>query len=154
MPQKMLQTMMDLLEQVGWTYELVPEEEGTLLLNYEQPDVGAWTCYALARERQQQCLFYSEFPVEIPKDRWSAVTEFLMLANYGMPIGNFEMNLDNGKIRFKTGIDIEGDRLSRALFKGIVQANLTMMTRYLPGVVEVGLEGVSPRDAIEEVESR
>lgn len=152
MSQKILQTMIDVLEKVGWPYELVPDEEGTLLLNYEQPGVGAWTCYAIAREGQQQCLFYSECPIEIPEERWSAVAEFLMLANFGMPIGNFEMNPDNGKVRFKTGIDVEGDRLSAALFKGILQANLTMMSQYLPGIVEVALEDSLPSYAIKKVE--
>ncbi len=147
----MLETIQDFLEEIDWEYYFNPEEE-TFLFNYEKPNVGAWTCYAVAREQQQQCLLYSECPVEILKERWSAVAEFLMLANFGMPIGNFEMDPDNGKIRFKTGIDVEGDRLSKALFKAMLKANLAMMAQYLPGIVRVGLEGASPVDVIEELE--
>ena len=148
----MWSTMIDFFEQTGWEFNPIVDGSQMIEAHYEQPDVGAWTCYAVARERQQQCLFYSQCPIQVPSDRWSAVAEFLTRANYGIPIGNFEMDLDNGEIRFKTGIDIEGDHLSTALFKGIVQANLMMMARYLPGIIRVGLEGVSPMTAIKALE--
>jgi len=83
-----------------------------------------------------------------------AVSEFLMQANSGMPMGNFEMNPKTGEIRFKTGIDVEGDRLSQALFEALVRTNLVMMTKYLPGIALVALEGGSPEAAIHEVESQ
>ncbi|MEL7039540.1 MAG: YbjN domain-containing protein [Cyanobacteria bacterium J06592_8] len=149
----MLQTMMDFFEEIDWAYDQLPDPPDTLMLYHEEPNVGGWTCYALARELQQQCLFYSECPIQIPEELWPAVSDFLMRANYGMPIGNFEMNLENGQIRFKTGIDIEGDRLSVPLFKAMVKANLTMMAQYLPGIVLVGLEERSPQVAIESIKS-
>lgn len=151
----MWSVMIDFFERVDWDYDPAIEgDEKTIAANYEQPDVGAWDCYAVARELQQQCLFYSQCPIQIPSDRWAAMAEFLTRANYGIPIGNFEINLDNGDIRFKTGIDIEGDRLSPALFNGIVQANLDMMTQYLPGIVRVGLESASPSQVITELEDQ
>ena len=149
----MWSTMIDFFEEIGWeSYPMVDHDPMMIEAHYEQADVGAWTCYAVARKTQEQCLFYSECPIQVPSDRWLAVAEFLTRVNYGIPIGNFEMNLDNGEIRFKTGIDIEGDRLSMPLFKGIVQANLAMMAQYLPGIIRVGLEGVSPMGAIKELE--
>jgi len=147
--------MIDFFKQADWDCDQTIEgDEKTIVANYEQPDVGAWDCYAVARELQQQCLFYSQCPIDMPSDRWAAVAEFLTRANYGIPIGNFEINLYNGDIRFKTGIDVEDDRLSAALFKGIVQANLAMMTKYLPGIVQVGLEEVSPTEAIAALEAQ
>lgn len=151
----MWSVMIDFFEQADWDYDPAIEgDEKTIAANYEQPDVGAWDCYAVARELQQQCLFYSQCPIQIPSDRWAAIAEFLTRANYGIPIGNFEINLDNGDIRFKTGINIEDDRLSPALFKGIVQANLDMMTQYLPGITRVGLESASPIQVIKNLEDQ
>jgi len=43
--------------------------------------------------------------------------KFLTRANYGMMIGNFEMDFTDGEIRYKTSIDVEGDKLSSALIK-------------------------------------
>ena len=57
--------------------------------------------------------------------------KFLIRANYGMMIGNFEMDFTDGEIHYKTSIDVEGDKLSSALIKRLVYANVMMMDEYL-----------------------
>ncbi len=79
--------------------------------------------------------------------------EFIAKANYGMMIGNFELDFTDGEIRYKTSIDVEGDRLSFALLKRLVYANVTMMDQYLPGIKLVLERGMSPEEAIAQIES-
>ena len=74
--------------------------------------------------------------------------KFLTRANYGMMIGNFEMDFTDGEIRYKTSIDVEGDKLSSALIKRLVYANVMMMDEYLPGIVSVTEGDMEPKDAI------
>src|SRR3972149_5772185 len=76
---------------------------------------GKWMCYAQAREEQEQFVFYSVCPINVPKERQPAVAEFLTRANYGMIIGNFEMDYSDGEVRYKTSIDVEGVELGRSL---------------------------------------
>lgn len=65
-----------------------------------------------------------------------------------MMIGNFEMDFTDGEIRYKTSIDVEGDKLSSALIKRLVYANVMMMDEYLPGIVSVTEGDMEPKDAI------
>jgi len=44
------------------------------------------------------------------------VNEFLTRANYGLNIGNFEMDFQDGEIRFKTAIDVEEVILRLSIF--------------------------------------
>jgi len=74
-------------------------------------------------------------------------------ANSGTIVGNFELDFAEGEIRYKTSIDVEGDRLSSALIKQMVYANVTMMDRYLPGIMSVIYSNVSPSDAIAQIEA-
>ncbi|WP_049790798.1 hypothetical protein [Trichormus azollae] len=53
------------------------------------------------------------------------IAECITRANYGMIIGNFELDFNDGEIRYKTSIDAEGERLSFALIKQVVYANVT-----------------------------
>lgn len=53
--------------------------------------------------------------MNVPEDRRLALAEFLTRANYGLFIGNFEMDWQDGEVRYKTSIDVAGDRLSTAL---------------------------------------
>lgn len=149
----MWETMVAFFEEADWECHVDDASDPMMIeAEYEDADVGAWTCYALARVSQEQCLFYSQCPIQVGRDRWLAVADFLMRVNYGMPMGNFEINMDDGDIRLKTGVDVEGDRLSPALFQGIVQANLAMMTRYLSGIVKVGLEEADPKAVFEAID--
>jgi hypothetical protein len=82
-----------------------------------------------------------------------AIAEFLTRANSGIIIGNFELDFTDGEISYKTSIDVEGDRLSFALIQRLVYANVTMMDEYLPGILSVIYDNVSPADAIAKIEN-
>jgi len=127
------------------------QSEPALYLAF-QGENGAWTCYARAREDQQQFVFYSLCPIAIPEANRSAIAEFLTRANYGMTIGNFELDFSDGEIRYKTSVDVEGDRLTSALIRNLVYTNVAMMDEYLPGIKAVVETGASPEAAIRAIE--
>lgn len=81
------------------------------------------------------------------------MAEFLTRANYGLMIGNFEMDFNDGEIRYKTSIDVEGDNLSSALLKQLVYANVMTMDQYLPGIIAVIDGNISPVDANAKIEA-
>jgi hypothetical protein len=147
---KILDTVISFLEQDGWPFTQF-EGQPVLQLGF-RGDNGQWNCYAQAREEQTQFLFYSVCPVNAPEERRLDVAEFLTRANYGLFIGNFELDLDDGEIRYKTSIDVEGDRLSVALVQQLVYANAFTMDRYLPGIMGVIYGDASPAEAIAGIE--
>ena len=113
---------------------------------------GRWMCYAQAREDQQQFVFYSVNPVNVPEERRAAIAEFITRANYGMIIGNFEMDYNDGEVRYKTSIDVEGDELTSPLIKQLVYANVIIMDRYFPGLMAVVYGNADPSQEIEKIE--
>ena len=68
-----------------------------------------------------------------------------------MIIGNFELDLSDGEIRYKTAIDVEGTILNHALMKQIVYANVLTMDRYYAGLQAVS-EGAEPAPAVAAIE--
>lgn len=113
---------------------------------------GRWTCYAQAREEQEQFVFYSVCPINVPVECKVAAAEFITRANYGMIIGNFEMDYSDGEIRYKTSIDVEGVGLLPLLVKQMVYANVIIMDRYLPGLMRVIFGDADPAVEIEKIE--
>ncbi len=134
-----------------WVYVEI-EGKPALSLNYAGKS-GTWSCFAKAEEDKQMMLFYSYCPVKVPENKRPLVGDFLTRANYGLLIGNFEMDYNDGEVRYKTSIDVEGDKLSVALVKRLVYDNLAVMDRYLPGVLSVIYGGASPTEAIAQVEN-
>lgn len=137
------------LEEDGWPLSEM-DESGGFYSRY-QGSSGEWTCYARTREEQEQFIFYSIAPVKTPEDRLNVMAEFLTRANYGLPVGNFEMDWESGEIRCKTSIDVEGAELTNELVRNVVEANLALMERYLPGI-EAVLAGEAVVKALQKAE--
>jgi hypothetical protein len=112
---------------------------------------GAWTVYAVAREADEQLLVHSVFEEPVPPRRREEMALFLTRANFGLVIGNFELDLDSGELRYKTSIDVEGAELTEPLIDHVVLANVATFDRYLPGI-EAVLEGTDALLAVSEVE--
>lgn len=62
------------------------------------------------------------------------------------------MVFNDGEVRYRTSIDVEGDRLFHALIKHLVYTNVTMMDEYLPAIKAVIEAGVLPETAIRAIE--
>ncbi len=133
-----------------WPVSII-ENESALRMSF-QGENGQFTCYAQAREAHQQFIFYSICPVKVPEGKRLVVAEFLTRANYGMVMGNFELDFRDGEIRYKTSIDVEGDRLSPSLSRHVIYPNVMMMDRYLSGIMMVTYGGLSPEQAIKQIE--
>lgn len=127
------------------------EGQTTLSVNFAGRN-GQWSCMARVIEEKEIFLFYSYCPMKCPADKRPILADFLTRANYGLYIGNFELDYNDGEVRYKTSIDVEGDRMTTALVKRIVYDNVSVMDRYLPGVLSVIYGGASPTEAIAQVE--
>jgi hypothetical protein len=115
---------------------------------------GQFTCYAQERSEQQQFVFYSIFPVRVPENKLSDAAEFITRANYGMIIGNFELDYADGEIRYKTSVDVEDVDMVEPLVRHLIYANVLTMDKYFPGFMRVLYAGIAPADAVGEVENR
>ncbi len=114
---------------------------------------GEMHCYAQVRVDLEQFMFYVVAPVKVPEDVRPAVVEFITRANYGLRIGNFEMDYADGEVRYKSSVDFEGAELSYELIRHAIYPAVQTMDRYLPGLMRVIYGGQTPYEAIVEVES-
>jgi hypothetical protein len=112
---------------------------------------GSWNCYLHVHADRNQVVFYTLYPEHVPASARPAVCEFITRANFGIPIGNFELDHTDGALRFKTSIDVGTGELSETLTRQIVHANVFSMNKYAPGISAV-LQGASPESAVAAVE--
>ena len=143
--------MVDFFKSDDWPCTQL-EDRPVLSMNFDGKN-AKWTCYAQAREEQQQFIFYSVCPVNTPVDKRAAMAEFITRANYGLIIGNFELDFEDGEIRYKTSLDAEDLALNATAFKNLVYANVSMMDQYLPGIMSILYSEISPREMIDQIES-
>ena len=56
-------------------------------------------------------------PIRVAEEQRQIVAELLARINYGLNIGNFELDMTDGEIRYKTSIDVEGGELTSGWWK-------------------------------------
>lgn len=113
---------------------------------------GQTSCFAQIRVDLDQLLFYVIAPVKAPEELRAAVAEFITRANYGLRIGNFEMDFSDGELRFKSSLDFEGAELTPNLIRNAIYPAVQTTDRYLPGLMGVIYGDKSAADAIAEIE--
>ncbi len=143
-------TMVQFFQDDDWKFQQL---EGKPILRLGvRGNNGTWTCYAQAKEQQQRFLFYSVMTNNVPEEFRLLAAEYLTRVNYGLQIGNFELDFSDGEVRYKTSIDVEGGQLTPEMVKTLVYTNILMMDKYLPGVMGVVYGGKTPEQAITEIE--
>jgi hypothetical protein len=113
---------------------------------------GQLTCFAQIRVDLEQFLFYAVAPVKVPEELRVAAAEFITRANYGLRIGNLEMDFSDGEVRYKSSLDFEGESLTSQLIKLAIYPAVQTMDRYLPGLMAVVYGSKTPTEAVAEIE--
>lgn len=147
---QLLDTVLGFFERDEWP--IWPLEDQTAFTTRYAGDNGKLNCLARVREDHVQFMFYSACPVNTPEDKRPSMAEFVTRANYGLIMGNFEMDYRDGEVRFKTSIDVDGGELTDALIRNMVYSNVMTMDRYLPGIMALMYGGATAEEAIAQVE--
>jgi hypothetical protein len=113
---------------------------------------GQLACFAQILADLEQFLFYAVAPVKVPEDLRLAAAEFITRANYGLRIGNMEMDFGDGEVRYKSSLDFEGQELTPQLIKLTIYPAVQTMDRYLPGLMAVIYGGKSSAEAVAQIE--
>jgi hypothetical protein len=139
------------LSQEGWPCE--PFGEQMLLRSHFTGSHGTWICYAHYRPEAGQYLFYSVAPQRVPEVLRPAAAEYLTRANWGLVIGNFELDYSDGEVRFKTSIQLDSAPLTATLLRPLIFGNVAVMDKYLPGLQAVIALAQTPAGAIAAIET-
>ncbi len=133
-----------------WAFSAVPGQD-TVMVTASGAH-GMYTCYAQAREEYSQFVFYSFYAVKAPPAKREQALEYITRANFGLVIGNFEMDLSDGEVRYKTSLALEAEHITPSMIGALITVNLHTADRYLPGYMLVLYGNRAAADAIREIE--
>ena len=95
-------------------------------------------------------------PLNAGEEERAKVGEFLLRANYGLKVGCFDFDFDDGEISYRMSIYCGSDEFEPPTYEQIdfaVVVGLSMVDRYGDALVKVMFGLVEPEDAIAAVES-
>jgi hypothetical protein len=110
-------------------------------------DHGEWTTAAQAREDARQAFVYSIAREHVPEAARAEAATLIARLNWGLSLGTFELDLDDGQIRLRTSIDVGEAELTPELVKPLLISNLSLMDHYLPAIRAVA-DGATASEAL------
>lgn len=137
-------------QEEGWHYELDKNRPIVNVVHIGKH--GFYFCHVQARDEESLLVFCAVPPLYIPSHRRRLMAELLTRANYGLAVGNFEMDFSDGEVRFRTGIYVEDSDLTIAQIRRLVYNSLSTLDTYMPAIMRIGFfSDARPEQALAEI---
>lgn len=112
-----------------------------------------WNCFVRFFEKEQLLAVYSIFPFSVPETHRGEMLAVLSYFNYDLVLGNLEMDIYDGEVRFKTSLDLEVTGLSEGVLAYLIQSNFSLIPRLHDTLSEVVAKSSPAQNASEAVDS-
>ncbi|MEJ7759260.1 MAG: YbjN domain-containing protein [Gemmatimonadaceae bacterium] len=146
----LLQVVHQALEEYSWRYDTVNDNTAVVFRV-----AGAHIphdFFISIDEELKTVVCYLNTTYRVPESIRPAVCELLTRANYGLRVGNFEMDMADGELRYKASIGVEGGTLVPRMVHLLIASASGVFDIYYPAVMKVVYGNQTPEEAIREVE--
>ena len=147
----MFQQIVEFFKQQEWQFTTI--EDKTIALLGISGKKGKFQCVADVREDEKKFIFLSICGANVPENKRIQVNELLTRLNFGIFLGNFEMDFEDGEIRFKTSIYFGNSILSSEIIENLILSNISTMDSSLEGIMSMIYGNYSAMEAYQNVEN-
>ena len=139
------------------------QEDDWSFTEYERENGNKWTRsgytgdnskfeLVLDASEELEILFvYVYFSIKVPEKNRVAVSELINRINYGIRIGNFEFDMNDGEVRYKASIDVEGSELVTQMVRNMVVPCLKTSDKYFPAFMHICYGNRTELEALDEL---
>lgn len=110
---------------------------------------GNFQCIVDLIEEENKFIFLSVCGANTPSKKRQEMLELLNNLNYKLFFGSFEMNIEDGEIRFRTSISFNNIELNQKFIEELIMSNIITMDKSLPSIMGLMFGGISVEKAIE-----
>jgi len=142
-------TLRAVLTEIGWDPQL-DEETAGFVVNFDPPYIPVAYAYAAISPELELFVFHINFGVAAAAHRRDEMVKFLALVNWNLMSGSFDMDCDDGQVRFRTSVCFEGIELSEALIRSAIRFAMNAVERYAGAAIDVMARGKSADQAYRE----
>ena len=144
----LLDVAREFFDDAGWAYET--NDGAPMLRAFHAGATGTFPVYVKADEERDQLVVYAVLPDAVPIERRPDVGSLLAGLNYGLSIGNFELDHGDGEVRFRAGIDVEGGTLTRRMVRSLAAACVVNLDLYRAAIRAVADGSMTSLEALDD----
>lgn len=105
-----------------------------------------------SREESDLTMCFVYLPVQVPEDRRAAVAELICRLNYRFHVGHLDLDFNDGEVRFRQSIDMEGGELTETMISNMIYTALGTCDDYFAVIMSVAFGGKNAMEALQEPE--
>ena len=144
-------SLLEHLERTGIVYQADADREvASATFTCE---TGAYQVIARVNEEDRLFQVFGICPITIPQGSRLDVCHAITRANWGLKVGKFELDMDEGRLHFHIANVVDGDQVSDCLFGRLIAITLAMLDRYIPAILSVVYGNEPPASAVQRVEN-
>lgn len=128
---------------VGHGYRYLLMDANTLWV-YIRNETGLYALAFITNDDAQFVRLVGNYGSYVPDDRRVAVAELLSRINVRLGFGNFELDFDDGEVRFRIGEDVDGGWLSEGIADRMLGYVMVTLDRYHHAVMSVAFGSQEP----------
>jgi len=135
----------EILTQNGWEFDFDNKNE---IIKLEIRGINTnFHAFLLVDEEQESLLCNTHIKQKIPLSKRLEVCDFMCRVNYELANGNFEMDMDNGEIRYRTYLDLADAEPSKDQVLNIIWNGVLGFDTYYPGLMKLVYGDYSAEEA-------
>ena len=150
--ENMIEMLKNYLDEKEWKYEYKEEEQA--ILTGVKLESNLQSIKFLIRFRENGFLTVAVPPLGAKEEYRPAIAEYITRANYGMTNGNFELDYNDGEIRFKIYTNYKGlDEIAEDIVEDSFVIPIVMYERYGNGLAALMMGFSDPEIEIAKAEN-
>ena len=140
------------LDDADWHYEMIDRDKFMVFTGGIGGFKGLYSSFRfLMFVGDDEVQNYAMLPASA-KDKLPQMAEFITRANYGLKYGAFEMDYNDGEVRFHLTFPMTAIQADRLLLPTLLALPPKMLDQYAKGFTEVLMDLNTPEAAIKECE--
>lgn len=109
------------------------------------------TCTIHVDEESRYLSCSTRSGIIVAEDKFEAAAEYVARANYGLGIGAFQIDYEDGDFCLRTSLYAGASELSPQMIRHLLRKNVNSYDFFHPGIVDVLYRDVAPARALEKV---
>lgn len=144
----LIERLAEWMDSNDWKHDL-NSEKGSLWTGCNLKDVSVRSWLEVHdSEDWQRVMTLTFYPMRAPEARRTAMAEAINRINQSLVFGNFEMDPEDGEIRFRTTVEAPS-AMDYKMFDRVFHSNLSAADRYFPALMAVAYGNAVPASVLD-----
>jgi hypothetical protein len=143
----MFQQIINFFKNQGWEYTQI-EHKNAAVLGIDGKN-GKFQFFTEVIEDENKCIFFSICGANVPENKKLEMSELLTRLNFGKFLGNFEMDYEDGEVRYKTSLYYDNSTKTNQAIGKFIMTNIITMDISLVAIMKLIYSDITPLQAYE-----